>query len=63
MNDNRIVRVRNEIIHDLLEFVSNYEKVPYQHVFDAWCDLMANGYTTGTHTNVILIDEVRKRKK
>lgn len=63
MNDNRIVRIRNEKLHDLIEFVATYEKVPYQHVFEAWCDLMTQGYTTGSHTNVILLDEVRKRKK
>jgi predicted 3-demethylubiquinone-9 3-methyltransferase (glyoxalase superfamily) len=62
-NENRIVRVRHEKIHDLLEWCSEYCGVTYQLAFEEFLKLIAHGYVFGTHTNVMLVDRIRKRIK
>ena len=42
-NDNAIVRVRNEEIHNLLEFVAEERNVPYQVVFEEWVESVVDG--------------------
>jgi len=62
MNENRIVRVRNKKWHELLEFASEYCGVTYQFAFEQLCDLMTQGYTFGTHTNVLLVEKIKANK-
>lgn len=38
-NSNRIVRVFNDELHEQLDVVADMVNMPYQQVFDIWCDL------------------------
>jgi hypothetical protein len=49
-NLNRIVRVRESSIHHCIINVSNSLGLPYQTVFEDWCELMTKGYTHGVST-------------
>lgn len=62
MNENHIVRVRNKKWRDLIEFAASYCGVTYQFAFEQLCDLMTQGYTFGTHTNVLLVEKIKANK-
>jgi len=51
VNKNRIVRVRNKKIARTLEQISHGLGMPYQTVFEEWCDMMTEGYTHGLDTH------------
>lgn len=49
-NLNRIVRIRENSIHHCIKNVSDGLGMPYQTVFEDWCELMTMGYTHGAST-------------
>lgn len=49
-NLNRIVRIRDKEIHHCIKNVSDGLGMPYQTVFEDWCELMKKGYTHGAST-------------
>jgi hypothetical protein len=53
-NLNRILRMRNNDIHNCLVSVAVSLGMPYQTVFEDWCDLMTSGFTHGKNTRDIL---------
>ena len=62
-NDNRIVRVRQDKIHSVCQYVSNLCDSPYQHVFEELSEMWADGYVFGSETHLVLIEKVLKRKQ
>lgn len=60
-NENRIVRIRNKKVHDVIITVAKFHNATYQLVFEEWCNMMTSGYTTGEHTSMILSHRVADR--
>lgn len=63
INENRIVRIFNDDIHNTIEFAAMYCEVPYQRAFEVWCILMASGYTHTNGTLFLLVDKIEASKK
>lgn len=59
MNENRIVRVRNKEIHDILTYASRRQKVSYQVAFEVLMDMIVAGYVIGEYTHTVLCDKIR----
>ena len=61
VNVNRIVRVHDEEFHHLFSNVSRLTKVPYQHVFSEFLEMLKAGYLYGSETELVLIKRVLVR--
>lgn len=57
-NDNRIVRIFNDDIHEIVKYVSRMTNNPYQKTFDALCNYLVEGHTIGMLTPEILIKRI-----
>lgn len=62
MNKERIVRVRNDEIHDIINYVSKRTRVSYQGVFNILCKMLVDGFVVGDMTTYVLMDKVLERK-
>lgn len=62
-NQNRIVRIHNDKLHNLINYVSRLTKYPYQHVFNVFSEMIVEGYILGTDTHLVLIEKVLKSKQ
>lgn len=63
MNENRIVRVRNEEINDIISYAARRERVSYQVAFEVLMDMIAAGYVIGEYTHTVLCDKIRHSKR
>ena len=57
-NQNRIVRVRNEKVHTMLNYVATLTGTTYQHAFEIFLDYVSAGYVIGEYTEMKLIELV-----
>lgn len=63
MNENRIVRIRNKRMHQLVAIVADATQKPYQHVFEALCDCLEEDITIAEVNIGMLSDAVQTRKR
>jgi hypothetical protein len=61
-NENRLVRIKNDKIHNLISYAAKLTKLPYQHVFNVFCTMIIDGYILGSDTHLILIEKSLKLK-
>lgn len=60
-NENRIVRIRNKRIHHLISGISKVHDVPYQHVFEEFCDYIAEGNVLGDYSNLVIAKRIQDK--
>lgn len=63
MNDNRIVRVKNNELHRVLVYVCTLTDTSYQFTFDCFCSYITGGYVYGDYTEQKLIEYVLLSKR
>lgn len=63
MNENRIVRVRNEEVNDILSYAARRERVSYQVAFEVLMDMIVVGYVIGEYTHTVLCDKIRHSRR
>ncbi len=57
-NRNRIVRIRNAKMHDLVNYASNLTGCTYQYSFDVLCKMLSEGYVVGKSSSLVLIERI-----
>lgn len=62
MNENRIVRIHNNKVHDLVSYVAKLTSTPYQHAFNEFCKYIIEGHVVGEYTHHILIERILKNR-
>lgn len=60
-NDNRLVRIYNDDVHDLVKTAAAECGVNYQYAFDCFCELIADGYVVGNIFIVTLVKRIFKK--
>lgn len=63
MNDNRIVRVRNDRVHKIILHVAKLTKKNYQYVFEVFLDYVEQGHVVGEYTHLKIIEIVLKENQ
>lgn len=59
----RIVRVLNDEIHRMIDIVAKYNDVPYQWVFDVWCEMALEGNATNLNKLDKEVEKLVQREK
>jgi len=62
INKNRIVRVRNNEVHQVVNYVARLVGEPYQVVFDELLDYITEGHTIGDETARVLIERMLQNR-
>lgn len=63
MNKNRIVRVRNDKVHDLIVYVARLTETNYQETFEFFMDYIAEGHVVGEYSHHKLIERILRARQ